>query len=398
LKETGGWLSSLDKAIQSKIDLYVAFHGCKNEEFKYKGTTYFSIKLNRSIYQKIGRKIGKSFDNRENLNLYLTVIDKVKPDVIHIHGTEQSFGCIIKNTMQPIVVSIQGNLTVYHHKFFSGFEKKYLKIKKRTIKWPLSFFSPGNFKSIYKTYSKLRFNEQEYLKNCKYVIGRTRWDYRISRILAPQSKYYHCDEILRDEFYDKCCNVKVEKDEKIFFTTSSNNFYKGIETIFEAVELLNKGKLNFKWYIAGICKDDLIVHILRKKYDKLILNEIIFLGKLNAKEITSYMANTDIYIMPSHIENSPNNLCEAMLFGLPSIATFAGGTGTLIDDNVNGILIQDGDPWAMAGAIIEIISSPNLISKLRVNARRIALIRHNKEKIVTNLIKIYTSIINEAKN
>lgn len=42
--------------------------------------------------------------------------------------------------------------------------------------------------------------------------------------------------------------------------------------------------------------------------------------------------------MPSHIENSPNNLCEAMILGMPCIATDAGGTSTLLSNMKDGLL------------------------------------------------------------
>ena len=50
------------------------------------------------------------------------------------------------------------------------------------------------------------------------------------------------------------------------------------------------------------------------------------------------MLKSDIFVSASHIENSPNNVAEAMILGMPCIATFAGGTSSYIEDNKNGIL------------------------------------------------------------
>jgi glycosyltransferase involved in cell wall biosynthesis len=101
--------------------------------------------------------------------------------------------------------------------------------------------------------------------------------------------------------------------------------------------------------------------------------------------------------MPSHIENSPNNLCEAMLIGMPCISTFAGGAGSLITDKFDGILIQDGDPYAMAGAILELYNDKEKAILLGQNARETALKRHDKDTVINDIIYNYNKIINDSK-
>jgi glycosyltransferase involved in cell wall biosynthesis len=113
---------------------------------------------------------------------------------------------------------------------------------------------------------------------------------------------------------------------------------------------------------------------------------------LNERELIEKLKEAHIYIMPSHIENSSNSLCEAMILGMPCIATYAGGTGSILKDGEEGILIQDGDPWAMAGAILELYRNKELSIKYGINARNRALKRHDKNKIVNDLLEIYKNI------
>lgn len=396
LKETGGWLVTLDKAIQTEIDLSVVFYGEKTEEFKYLNTIYYSIAKNLSFLQKIRNKITHHVDDNEDLVKYLSIINKVKPDIIHIHGSENSFGCIITHTKVPVVISIQGNITVYHHKYLSGFSKDYLSVSKNNLKTPCSLLFPDNFKKNYLLFNRLKEIEKKNLKDCKYVIGRTNWDKRVTRVLAPQSKYYHVDEILRDEFY--ALKWQQPNDECLkLFTTNSNSFYKGIETVIEASKILNNLNIHFKWSIAGISEDDLIVRVLKKKFkQKNNFKNIELLGRLGSLEIAEKLSKSNIYIMPSHIENSPNNLCEAMLLGIPCIATFAGGTSSLISDGESGLLIQDGDPWVLAGAVIELINDNDRAVKLGNNAFTVAHKRHYKENIVNSLLEVYSNILQSS--
>ena len=101
--------------------------------------------------------------------------------------------------------------------------------------------------------------------------------------------------------------------------------------------------------------------------------------------------------MVSHIENSPNNLCEAMILGMPCLATSAGGTSSILKDKEEGIIIQDGDPWVMAGAILELYRNSKMALEYGEKARITALKRHDKETIVNNLIQTYEIIIKETK-
>ena len=108
------------------------------------------------------------------------------------------------------------------------------------------------------------------------------------------------------------------------------------------------------------------------------------------------MLEADIYVMPSHIENSPNSLCEAMIIGMPCITTLAGGTPSLLKDKEEGLVIQDGDPWSMAGAILELHHNPEIAFTYGRNARKRALKRHDPDKIVDELLDIYREIVNNS--
>ena len=190
---------------------------------------------------------------------------------------------------------------------------------------------------------------------------------------------------------------KLIKNKTVIHTTLCNSPGKGFETICEALfELNHAGISNLEWQVAGISESDLIVKIVKKKLkDRMPSNGLVFLGNLNEKHLVEKMKQAHIYVMASHIENSSNSMCEAMILGMPCIATYAGGTASLLNDNEDGILIQDGDPWSMAGAILELYNNPEKAIEYGKNARNKALVRHDKEKIAAELLSIYGSIINK---
>lgn len=52
--------------------------------------------------------------------------------------------------------------------------------------------------------------EKNILKNAKYIIGIKDWDRRITSIFALNAKYYHGDEILRNDILKKNGMMNLE--------------------------------------------------------------------------------------------------------------------------------------------------------------------------------------------
>jgi glycosyltransferase involved in cell wall biosynthesis len=171
-----------------------------------------------------------------------------------------------------------------------------------------------------------------------------------------------------------------------------------LETIIETAYYLNKLNFKFQWNIAGVSYNDPLIKLVKSKLkNSYTENSINFLGRLTSEKLIDFMLNSNIYVTTSHIENSPNNLAEAMMLGMPCIATNAGGTSTYIKDGENGILLQDGDPWALAGTILELAGNSALSCEIGKNARETALSRHNKIRIIDDVLGTYSSIVANSK-
>jgi len=392
----GGWLQSLDMAIQNKVDLHVAFYyPKKSESFKFNNTTYHPIAHKNWKLKAIKQSIFNLIESEQDISIFLKIIDDVKPDLIHIHGTENPFAAIIPKVNMPVVVSIQGNITVYRHKFFSGIESKFSKEKPFSVNL-LRYLLKKSFFQSYLLMKKMEKRELTNLLNTKYILGRTDWDRRIAKTMTNNAMYFHSDEMLRDVFYEKKWTNSKLTDKLLIHSTTGNNFYKGFETICQVAQILKNKNISFKWQIAGLTRNDSIVKAVELKlgFENFPENELIFLGKLEEKQLAEKLCEANLFIMASHIENSPNNLCEAMILGIPCIATFSGGTPSLLVDKEHGLLVQDGDPWSMAGAIMEIIENYQIAINLGTNARQKALERHDKLSIENDLISTYHEIIN----
>jgi glycosyltransferase involved in cell wall biosynthesis len=392
----GSWIEALETEINKvhdiQLGIVVKWDVPGDTNFCIGRTSYYIIKkpVQRN---RLRRFVGRLYHKIESENIvesYLKAIRDFKPDVIHIFGTENSFGLIIEKIKIPCIIHIQGNLTMCDLKWFSGISYCELLKYSKKIKLLKGF---GLFHEYYIN-KKEAERERRIFKACKFFMGRTDWDKRISLSLSPKSTYFHCDEIIRSEFYEQ----KWRREPVNSFTVISvfrKNIYKGLETILKCQSILKELNVGveIKWKIAGLEYFDEIVYITERKLrDTINNNNIFLLGRLNAQKLVDEMLNADLFVHTSHIDNSPNSVCEAMLLGMPIIATYSGGIPSLIRDKVDGLLVQNGDPYALAGAIIEIFKNCEYAVELGKNARNHALSRHNKSHIVNDLLGIYRTI------
>ena len=394
----GGWIQSLEERLieRNGIDLAVAFNHGKGaiDKINGSGTTYYTIPNKRTRIKTFIDRHFNTFDDRELVASCLEIINDFRPDIINIFGTEKGFGLLREKTQIPVVVHLQGILTVYEKKWLpSGVGRRTL-LQHTGIK---SLFKATSLFHNYGYYRKAASREQQIFRSCKYFMGRTDWDKRVCNVLSPGAEYFNSQEILRKEFYTHTWNKKPQ-DKKIFISTMQAVIFKGLETVLECAVLLREmNAFDFEWVIAGISPDDTIVKIFEKKKGKKFSDcNVLLAGRLGSAELVQKELNADIFIHPSHIDNSPNSVCEAMLIGMPVIATYTGGTGSMLTDKKEGILIQDGDPYSLAGAILELENDPGFARLLGQNARKRALERHDPERIADNLIDIYSEIIHTA--
>lgn len=101
-----------------------------------------------------------------------------------------------------------------------------------------------------------------------------------------------------------------------------------------------------------------------------LAERVKFLGAVrNMAEIYS---SAGIFVLPSRSEGFPNALIEAMSLGSPSIAfDINAGPSEIIDNNVNGLLVRNGDVDGMAGAIQYLIDHPMVRNSFSAEAVKI---------------------------
>lgn len=169
---------------------------------------------------------------------------------------------------------------------------------------------------------------------------------------------------------------------------------KGIYDLIDAVKILKTQSLrNYEINLLGESlragESENIIRLV----DRYGLNNLIHFyppefGDLKIKRL----AESDIYILPSHHEGMPISVIEAMASALPVIATKVGGIPDMIESGVNGLLVPKEDPVKLADSLGYLINNPEKRRQIGSAARKTALENHDVEKYVNKLFSFYQTL------
>ena len=110
-------------------------------------------------------------------------------------------------------------------------------------------------------------------------------------------------------------------------------------------------------------------------------------------DLSRYYASASLFVLPSRREGMSNALMEAMLWGLPCIATDISGNNDLIDHNKNGWLVPVADIRSLTNAISDLLSQPDKASEMGFQARATIRDRADIDLIADNYIALYRRVL-----
>ncbi|MFQ5952913.1 MAG: glycosyltransferase, partial [Candidatus Omnitrophota bacterium] len=109
------------------------------------------------------------------------------------------------------------------------------------------------------------------------------------------------------------------------------------------------------------------------------------------KEKLQYFSASDIFVSPSLYEPFGIVLLEAMLCGLPVIATNRGGQADIIKSEKNGLLVPPADAESLANTIAELAKDAN---------RRQVIGEYNRKDVkqynISDIAKRYMDLFRDA--
>ena len=393
---SGGWLLGAAEMLlqQPNVELFVASLSENTQEMK-------RLQGEKIVYYLLPFGKGNARRNKEYEPYWKKVQEDVRPDVVHIHGTEFSHGLAYINACgsHDVCVSIQGMPSVIKEYFHKGLSNRDI-LKSTTLGTVLY---GGIFKSQRLLKSRAE-SEVELIKKVKYVIGRTTWDRAHTWSINPQAEYFYGGETLRRDFYqgdvwqyEKCSPCTI-------FVSQAGSPLKGLHMLLRALPLVLQHYPETKVRIAGSSISDcsnikrrLLIgdygNYIRKYLNKHGLAQVVsFTGPLDGNGMKKEYLNSNVFICPSSIENSPNSLAEAQILGVPVIGSYVGG----IPDMMLGdetYMYRYEDTVMLAYLICQLFAKKGQIDMSLMRDQ--AIMRHDPKKNVETLINIYKIIHNE---
>lgn len=393
----GGWIGSLEHIVRQHDDfqLGIAFES-KENIFKdvQDGVTYYPMYTIHSKKENRKRHFNAKNEEIQTLPVCLRVIEDFQPDIIHIFGSEWCYGLLINYIKIPIVIHIQGSLPPYQNCALPPGISNFTILKSYGInikKWLDYFLSKKNMQIR-------KCREEEVLTKVSNFMGRTEWDYNLTKLYNPNSDYYFCNEALNSVYVDSKEHWIAKKKSTIRLVTIGAHFLKGIDVLYKTAKLLKEhSSYPIEWHVVGEPYHDgeVIERLLGIEIGKL---GIKYLGYLTPSEIKQELLCCDFYVHPAYAENSPNCICEAQIIGVPVIATFCGGISSLVKHKKTGFLLPINDPYSICSTILQLKNNENLQNEISQNEIECAQKRHNTNSIYESLLSSYHAILkNENK-
>lgn len=169
----------------------------------------------------------------------------------------------------------------------------------------------------------------------------------------------------RDDIFRR---FNIKNDSLVVLTISRFSSEKGVEKILDIARICKQklgGMLPFKFLLVGY-------GLLEKKLEDGIVNmglsECVEIIK-DPNQAKEYLVGGDIFLLTSSREGVPVAMLEAMANGLLPVASNVGGVPSVVQDGINGFLLDKDNIEGFADTIISLSKNKDVLQKLRLEAK-----------------------------
>lgn len=194
------------------------------------------------------------------------------------------------------------------------------------------------------------------------------------------------------EFFFKMFNL--QRDSLLIGYIGQITERKGIEYLVKALPLIRKKTSNFKLLIIGGHKaeDEAYFFKIKEMIKGLSLEKDVYFAGV-VEDVSSAINSLDVIVLPSLEERCSRVLIESLACGKPAIATRVGGTPEIIEDGLNGFLVNPKDPEDIAEAALKLLEDRGLRLMMgkegRTKAERVFNLRENLNRMREVYLKLH---------
>ena len=167
------------------------------------------------------------------------------------------------------------------------------------------------------------------------------------------------------------------------------SYEKGIDVLLQAWQLVHKEVPQAKLVIVG--DGPLEAQLVDMVKALGIAESVEFMGVQH--DVAAQLHRSSIAVLPSRREGMPNAVLEAMACGLPCVATRVSGSEDIIEQGVNGLLVEIEDFRDMARTLLALLRDEALTRRMGYAARATIEQRFSLERVTDSYIKLYNNLI-----
>ena len=347
---------------------------------------------------------------QEQQKAFREILEAEKPDLVHIYGTEFMHSWAMAGSSDPekTLVTVQGALTYYADAVYAGLPEKLCR-DTLTHKFLRRLHKGGESIELKKrSFEQRAVFEQKVLRRVKNVNGGSSWGNAVARSINPDCRTFDCGLILRDEFYtDERWSWENCEKHSIYalFSYSVKGFHKLLDAMpiilheypdatIHAVanQLPWRNYTGIKAAIQNAAPD--YNWLIQKQIERLNLRDhIVFHGYLSAEEVRKRMLKSHVFVSASSIENQSTTLGEAMILGVPSVASCVGAMLEMIDHGEDGFLYPFNEPYLLAESVCRIFAGRDLAEQFSRKGHEHAARTYDRQVNAEKLLDMYDQVL-----
>ncbi len=183
-------------------------------------------------------------------------------------------------------------------------------------------------------------------------------------------------------------NIGKEKGKVLFSGTLHEN--KGIYKLLSAWNLVVEQNSEAELWIYGRGPIDELKKMLSKK----ALDRVHFEGFADRPKLLKELSTATVCVLPSFVENFALAPMEAMASGAAVIYTKTTSGSELIEDGVDGVLVDPHNPDEIALAILKLLSEEDMRNSIAEKGKKKIFDKYSISVIVKQHIDLYQEILN----
>ncbi|PSN13587.1 hypothetical protein C7271_22405 [filamentous cyanobacterium CCP5] len=135
------------------------------------------------------------------------------------------------------------------------------------------------------------------------------------------------------------------------------------------------------------------MHRIGDRDDNPMANPVTFTGLVAPAELPRFYQRSDLFVFPSVCHEAFGlPIAEAMVAGLPVVASTGGAFPELVVPGETGLLVERGDPTALAEALLTLLGNAEICQRLGRTGQIRALNHYSFDQMTNGLLKIYQGL------